>query len=81
MPPTGRVVVIDKYCKGCALCVDACPQNVLSLAPERINVKGYHPAEMLAQGCTGCGVCTVICPEAAIIVYRETAVRSFKPDA
>ncbi len=73
MPPKGRVEVNDRYCKGCELCVDACPQDVLELAAERLNAKGYHPAEMIKAGCTGCGICAIVCPEAAITVYRELA--------
>jgi 2-oxoglutarate ferredoxin oxidoreductase subunit delta len=71
MPVKGRIEVNEKYCKGCELCVDACPQDVMSLAAERINAKGYHPAELIKAGCTGCGICTIVCPEAAITVYRE----------
>lgn len=73
MPPKGRIVVNESLCKGCGLCVSACPQEVLALSSERITAKGYHPAELIAQGCTGCGICAIVCPEAAIVVYRETA--------
>ncbi len=73
MPPKGRIVVNESLCKGCSLCVSACPQEVLALSSERITAKGYHPAELIAQGCTGCGICAIVCPEAAIVVYRETA--------
>jgi len=75
MPPKGRVEVNEFYCKGCELCVEACPQDVLALSPDRINVKGYHPAELIEKGCTGCGICTIVCPEAAIVVYREVNAR------
>lgn len=71
MPPKGRVVVDEKYCKACGICVKDCPQGVLQLAPDHINTKGYHPAELKAAGCTGCGICTIVCPEAAITVYRD----------
>ncbi|MBE0698698.1 MAG: 4Fe-4S binding protein [Anaerolineaceae bacterium] len=71
MPPKGRIVVNESYCKGCELCVDACPQEVLALSLVRITAKGYHPVELAGQSCTGCGICTIVCPEAAIIVYRE----------
>ena len=70
MPPKGSIKVNDFYCKGCELCVDSCPQHVLQLSPDRINTKGYHPAEMTNDGCTGCGICSTVCPEAAITVYR-----------
>ena len=32
-------------CKGCGLCVDACPKKVLRLSPDKINQKGHHPVE------------------------------------
>jgi 2-oxoglutarate ferredoxin oxidoreductase subunit delta len=72
MPPKGRIVVNEAYCKGCELCVAACPQKALALSVERITAKGYHPAELTTETCTGCGICSVVCPEAAIAVYRET---------
>ena len=33
-------------CKGCELCRDACPQDVLALA-EELNAKGYRPVVLL----------------------------------
>lgn len=70
MPPKGRIIVNETFCKGCELCVAACPQEVMALS-ERITAMGYHPAELIASGCTGCGICAVVCPEAAIEIYRE----------
>jgi 2-oxoglutarate ferredoxin oxidoreductase subunit delta len=73
MPLKGRVDVDDRYCKGCELCVNACPQDVLALSAKRMNARGYHPAELIQAGCTGCGICAIVCPEAAIKVFREVA--------
>jgi 2-oxoglutarate ferredoxin oxidoreductase subunit delta len=76
MPAKGRIVVNELYCKGCEMCAEACPQDVIILAADRITAKGYHPAELKADdGCTGCGICAVVCPEAAITVYREAVRR------
>ena len=75
MPVRGRVVVSELYCKGCELCIGACPQNSLKLSAERMTAKGYHPAVLVNDSCTGCGICAIVCPEAAITVYRE-ALRS-----
>ena len=75
MAVKGWIVVDDKYCKGCELCVEACPQHVLALDMEHLTPKGYHPAELVTDGCTGCVICAVVCPEAAITVYREEPVR------
>lgn len=73
MPLKGRIVVDERYCKGCNVCVSNCPQDVIGLLEDHITAKGYHPAALIAEGCTGCGICSVVCPEAAITVYREKA--------
>ncbi|HEX2979527.1 MAG TPA: 4Fe-4S binding protein, partial [Anaerolineaceae bacterium] len=43
MPPRGRIEVDERYCKGCGLCVGACPSHVLALDGSRLTAKGYHP--------------------------------------
>jgi len=75
MPIKGWIEVNDLYCKGCELCIDACPQHVLAIDLERLTPKGYHPVELNGEGCTGCGVCAIMCPEAALTVYREAPAR------
>jgi NAD-dependent dihydropyrimidine dehydrogenase PreA subunit len=61
-PDRGTVEMNSEECKGCGLCVEACPPKVLSLA-EELNHYGYHPAIYLGNGCTGCGICFFVCPE------------------
>ena len=39
----GAIVVDTERCKGCALCVEACPQDVIALALKKVNVHGYRP--------------------------------------
>ncbi len=75
MPVKGWIEVSEKYCKGCELCISACPQGVMSLDIQRLTPKGYHPAQLCADGCTGCVICAIVCPEAAITVYREVSTR------
>jgi 2-oxoglutarate ferredoxin oxidoreductase subunit delta len=70
MPAKGWIEVDNLHCKGCALCVGACPQDVIALDMERLTPKGYHPAQLISDGCTGCAICAIICPDAAITVFR-----------
>ncbi len=72
MSVVGTIVVNEMYCKGCDLCVMACPKDVLALDMNHLTSKGYHPAMLIADGCTGCALCAVVCPDAAITVYRST---------
>jgi 2-oxoglutarate ferredoxin oxidoreductase subunit delta len=69
---TGRVVVDIERCKGCELCRDACPKDVLVLG-EMLNAKGYRPVILLDPEhiCTGCTLCATVCPDGCITVYRD----------
>ena len=58
-------------CKGCGLCVDVCPKNVLALSHDKINGKGHHPIEAVNKdACIGCGFCATMCPDCIIKVER-----------
>ncbi len=66
----GYVEIDAKECKGCGLCIAACPPGCLELEP-RLSSYGVHPARYVGAGCTGCGICFYACPETgAITVYR-----------
>ncbi|MGQ9656129.1 MAG: 4Fe-4S binding protein [Thermodesulfobacteriota bacterium] len=65
-PPVWQVHVIEDRCKGCGLCVEFCPRQVLRMS-EAFNRKGYHPPLVIdADGCLGCRFCEELCPEFAI---------------
>ena len=66
----GAVVVDKEHCKGCNLCVVACPYDVLSLHKE-VNSKGYHYSHMSnPEACIGCTNCGMVCPDNCLTVYR-----------
>lgn len=67
----GSIIVDIEKCKGCEVCVPACPTDVIRLA-ENVNGKGYHFAYMEnPDNCTGCANCAIVCPDGVITVYRK----------
>ncbi len=69
--PRGMVVIKKEYCKGCGLCIAACPQHVLAFSGE-LNNSGYNVVHMEhPDDCTGCTFCALTCPDVALEVYRE----------
>ena len=67
----GAVTIEAQRCKGCDLCVAACPTDVLLLQPKEVNDRGYHYAFTAnPDACIGCAACATVCPDACIEVYR-----------
>lgn len=67
----GYIEVDRERCKGCGLCVEACPKDCLRLS-ECVNRMGYYYVEQQRpEACTSCTACGVMCPDGCITVYRE----------
>ena len=71
LPEGLKVVVDDERCKGCNLCVTACPNDALALSKTRYNSRGLAIVELVNNdACTSCGICSKICPDVALEVYK-----------
>lgn len=58
-------------CKGCELCVAACPRHIVVMEESLTNAKGYHPATVRdMEKCTACACCARMCPDSVITVER-----------
>ncbi|MGB6610501.1 MAG: ferredoxin family protein [Acidobacteriaceae bacterium] len=71
----GQLRVDQDECKGCGLCIEACPPHVIQLT-ERMNHYGYRTAMYVGAGCTGCGICFMVCPEPGAITVLRLAGRA-----
>ena len=65
-----KVTIELDTCKGCGLCVSACPKDVLKLSETVSNKNGYFVAEVVNDDCIGCASCAMMCPDVAITVER-----------
>lgn len=66
-----KVIFDEKLCKGCGLCVEACPQKILAIS-KRVNSMGYAVAECTNESkCISCAFCATMCPDCVIEVHKE----------
>ncbi|MBT3327859.1 MAG: 4Fe-4S binding protein [Gemmatimonadales bacterium] len=57
-------VVDNERCTGCEICIDACPD-------EAISVKGIAAVD--SRLCIGCGTCIPECPNEALSLGQQAA--------
>ena len=66
-----KVTFKSDICKGCALCVTACPKGIIAIDKEKINKKGHNPAYITNQEkCIACAFCATMCPDCVITVEK-----------
>ncbi|AMM41079.1 4Fe-S ferredoxin [Candidatus Desulfofervidus auxilii] len=71
--PKGKVVIFAERCKGCKLCIEYCPKEILELSHD-YNEKGYHyPVVKLGMEneCILCLFCQEVCPDFAIFIEKQ----------
>ncbi len=65
------IEIAQDTCKGCSLCVNACPKQILEISSDVLNAKGYPTLKCIDPSkCIGCSFCGLICPEIAITVFK-----------
>ena len=66
----GAIEVDVEKCKGCSVCIPACPTDVILLS-KNVNGKGYNYAYMEnPEACIACTNCAIVCPDGVISVYK-----------
>ncbi len=67
-----KITFATDVCKGCGLCVNACPRKLIVLSADKLNKKGHSPAEITDMSkCIGCACCAVMCPDCVITVEKD----------
>lgn len=67
----GRITVNKEICKGCGLCIWACPKKIMALDESQINSAGYSPSICIREEeCIACATCARVCPDVAITVEK-----------
>jgi 2-oxoglutarate ferredoxin oxidoreductase subunit delta len=53
-----QLIIKEKWCKGCNICVAFCPKKVLDIKNEKVVI--------VSDECIKCGLCELRCPDYAI---------------
>jgi 2-oxoglutarate ferredoxin oxidoreductase subunit delta len=70
MARRGKVLIDRELCKGCLLCIRACPVKALGQS-QVPNASGAYPSEAVRpEKCIACGNCYEVCPDVCIEVYE-----------
>ena len=75
MAKKGKITIDREKCKGCWLCIGACPVKILE-TDTIINASGSYPVRIKEgsdsenKKCIACGSCFEICPDVCIEVYE-----------
>lgn len=66
-----KLTIHEDTCKGCGLCIGACPKGLLAIDKSHLNAKGYHPIGIEhMEECIGCASCARMCPDCALEVDK-----------
>ena len=58
-----KLVINQKWCKGCGICVAFCPKKALTLVKEKVTLTA-------PEACIKCGLCELRCPDYAIYIEK-----------
>ena len=59
-----RIDINEAWCKGCKICVDVCPRDVLVM-------ENFVAKVVDLERCTACMLCEQLCPDFAIVVHSH----------
>lgn len=68
----GKLTIDYEKCKGCSMCVVACPKKILEINKTKLNLKGYNPVDIIdREKCISCAMCATMCPDCVITIDKD----------
>lgn len=66
-----KIEISKKFCKGCQICINACPKHVFSKSKIRNNYGTEMPEAARPEDCIACRICEKMCPDGCIDVEEN----------
>ena len=65
-----KIAILEEYCKGCTICVEVCPTEVLVMQSVGTRWQGSVAVVEKMDACIACMLCELQCPDFAIVVTK-----------
>lgn len=75
-----KITILEEWCKGCTVCAEVCPTDVLKMEPIGTRWQGSIAVVVDADACIACMKCEEQCPDFAIIVEKGEKKKKKKKD-
>lgn len=66
-----NITIDEACCKGCNICLKACPKKIFIKSQKRNNYGTSMPSIDKPENCIVCRMCERLCPDGAIDVEGE----------
>jgi 2-oxoglutarate ferredoxin oxidoreductase subunit delta len=76
-----KITILEEFCKGCQICVEVCPTDVLKMESVGTRWQGSVAVVADADACIACMLCDIQCPDFAIEVLKGDKKKKKKSDA
>ena len=67
----GTIVVNTERCKGCQLCIIACPKNFIALAQKKVNAHGYPYVEARCPTSSSVAFRAPLCAPTVVLLFTK----------
>lgn len=79
---TGHTIrILEEFCKGCTICVEVCPTDVLVMETVGTRWQGSTAVVQNADACIACMLCELQCPDFAILIDKGEKKAKKKAEA
>jgi 2-oxoglutarate ferredoxin oxidoreductase subunit delta len=76
-----KITILEEWCKGCTICVEVCPTDVLKMESVGTRWQGSIAVVIDADACIACMQCELQCPDFSLLIEKGAKKKKSKKAA